>query len=100
MPADEEPVARLRVCNEGEELLELTLEPYGSDHWLLPGETFVVWTFGFTSGRMWSGTTRGNEPFEVDYGSGAITVHANGSVSYVTDVDGNEIECGHRRPAD
>ncbi|MGI5504904.1 hypothetical protein [Lentzea sp. CA-135723] len=98
MTVDEEPMARLRVCNDGEEPLELILEPYGSDHWLLPGETFVVWTFGSASGRMWSGTTRGNEPFEVDHGSRSITVHANGSRSYVTDVDGNDIECGHQRP--
>jgi hypothetical protein len=80
MAVDEAPIARLRVRNAGEELLELTLEPCGSDHWLVPGETFVVWTFGSASGNAWSGTTRGNEPFEVEYGPRSITVHANGAV--------------------
>ncbi|KQV12039.1 MULTISPECIES: hypothetical protein [unclassified Kitasatospora] len=98
MAVDEAPVARLRVHNDGEELLELVLEPYGSDHWLAPGETFVVWTFGSASDRPWSGTNCGNEPFEVDYRPSSVTVHANGSRGYVTDVGGHEIDCGHRRP--
>ncbi|MEV6669509.1 hypothetical protein [Streptomyces sp. NPDC051162] len=92
------PVARLRVHNKGEELLELFLEPYGSDHWLSPGETFVVWTFGSADGPPWSGTTHGNEPFEVEYRPGSVTVHFMGHHGYVADVDGNEIECGHQRP--
>lgn len=98
MAVDEAPVARLRVQNDGEDLLELILEPYGSDHWLVPGETFVVWTFGSPDGAPWSGTTHGNEPFQVDYRSGSVTVHSNGSHCYVADVEGTEIECGHRRP--
>ncbi len=99
MAVDEAPVARLRVQNNGEELLELILEPYGRDHWLLPVETFVVWTFGSLDGVPWSGTTYGNEPFEVDYRPGSVTVHFNGSHGYVADVYGTEIECGHRRPS-
>ncbi|GAA5206228.1 hypothetical protein GCM10023323_16760 [Streptomyces thinghirensis] len=98
MAVDEAPVARLRVQNNGEDLLELILEPYGSDHWLVPGETFVVWTFGSPDGDPWSGTTHGNEPFQVDYRCGSVTVHSNGSHCYVADVEGTEIECGHRRP--
>ncbi|UNO43194.1 hypothetical protein [Streptomyces sp. MST-110588] len=79
--------------------MELFLEPYGSDHWLVPGETFVVWTVGSVGGDgPWSGTTRGNEPFEADYRPGSATVHANGVHSHVTDEDGNEIDRGHRRP--
>ncbi|MFD7569967.1 hypothetical protein ACFV6U_05455 [Streptomyces sp. NPDC059810] len=100
MAVEEAPVARLRVHNSGEEQLELVLEPYGSDHWLAPGETFVVWTFGSADGRPWSGTTYGNEPFEVDHRPGSVTVHFNGHHGYVSDVEGNEIDCGHRRPAD
>ncbi|MGA5132960.1 hypothetical protein QZH56_33065 [Streptomyces olivoreticuli] len=100
MSVNDAPVARLRVHNRGEELLELVLEPYGSDHWLVPGETFVVWTVGSSDGdRLWSGTTRGNEPFEVDYRPGSVTVHFNGIHGYVSDAEGNEIDCGHRRPA-
>ncbi|MFI9242857.1 hypothetical protein ACIGXF_09710 [Streptomyces sp. NPDC053086] len=92
-------MGRLRVSNEGEDLLELTLEPYGSDHWLLPGETFIVWTVGSPGEEhLWSGTALGHEPFEVDHRPGSVTVHINSSIGYVTDVHGNEIDCGHRRP--
>jgi hypothetical protein len=37
----------------------------------------------------------------VDYRRGSVTVHSNntfGTLGYVTDVGGNEIGCGHRRP--
>ncbi|MGC4981598.1 hypothetical protein ACLQ18_13295 [Streptomyces sp. DT193] len=98
MAAQDGPVARLRVENNGDELLELILECYGSDHWLRPGETFVVWTVGSSEGDPWPGTTHGNEPFEVNYRPGSVTVHFNGRHGYVTDVAGNEIDCGHRRP--
>ncbi|MFJ7269542.1 hypothetical protein ACIQV3_23340 [Streptomyces sp. NPDC099050] len=100
MAAQDVPVARLRVGNNGPELLELVLECYGSDHWLRPGETFVVWTVGSPEGEPWPGTTHGNEAFQVDYRPGSVTVHFNGVHGYVTDVAGNEIDCGHRRPAD
>ena len=88
MTADGTPVPVLRVRNTGRELLELTLEPYGSDHWLRPGETFVIWTLGPPG-----------EPFHVDHGPGTITVHAESLPAYVGDTEGNEIDCGHRRPA-
>lgn len=81
-----------------EELLELILEPYGSDHWLLPGETFMVRSVDTGGGRPWSGTAHAYEPFEVEQRPGSVTVHANGNLGYVTDLDGNEIDCAHRRP--
>ncbi|MCK8678999.1 hypothetical protein [Streptomyces lichenis] len=96
----EAPVARLRVGNDTEQPLELVLEPYGSDHWLAPGETSVVWTTGSAHGpNPWSGTTLGNEPFQVSCGPGWVVVHANGSEGWVADEDGDEIDCGHGRPA-
>ncbi|USQ83459.1 hypothetical protein NFX46_06435 [Streptomyces phaeoluteigriseus] len=58
--------------------LDLTLEPYGSDHWLRPGGTFVIRTLG-----------RPGEPFRVDYGPGAITVQAAGLPASVGDAEGN-----------
>ena len=85
-PADG-PVPGLRVTNSGEELLELTLEPYGSDHWMRPGETFVVWAL----------TAEDVGLFEVAHEPGAITVWAP-SHAFVGDEDGNEIDCGHHRP--
>ncbi|CAM5680238.1 hypothetical protein [Streptomyces aurantiogriseus] len=88
MTADETPVPVLRVRNSGEELLELILEPYGSDHWMRPGETFVIWTLGHP----------GDEVFEVEHEPGTVTVHAESLPAYVGDADGNEIECGHNRP--
>lgn len=87
MTADQPPTAALRVCNSGAELLELVLEPYGSDHWLLPGETFVVWTL----------EPAGDEILEIEHAPGTVTVHSEVS-AYVGDTDGNEIECGHNRP--
>lgn len=97
-------IARLRVHNSGEELLELVLEPHGSDHWLEPGETVMVWTFvpgGDPSrcGTRWPAPACGVKPFEVDRDAGRVTVYANGDGSYVADLNGNELETGHRRRA-
>jgi hypothetical protein len=65
--AQDAPVASLRIENNSDEPLDLVLECYGSDHWLLPGETFVVWTVGSLEGGPWPGTTHGNEPFQAGY---------------------------------
>ena len=86
--ADGGQAARLRVTNRGTAPLELILEPYGSDHWLRPGETFVVVTYGFGDG----------DPFEVEHEPATVTVQLDGH-GYVTDLNGNEIECAHGRPA-
>ncbi|MFJ6981832.1 MULTISPECIES: hypothetical protein [unclassified Streptomyces] len=83
-----EPFPVLRVHNRGPHLLELLLEPYGSDHWLRPGVTFVVYTLGPPSGV----------PFEVDHEPGRITVYAESLPAYVGDEAGEEIDCGHDRP--
>jgi hypothetical protein len=85
--ADGGPVARMRVTNQGPGMLELILEPYGSDHWLRPGETFVVVTYGFGDGN----------PFEVEHEPAVVTVQLNGH-GYVTDLLGDEIDCAHGRP--
>ena len=98
MTLDDRPEARLRFENCSDELIELVVEPYGRDYWLKPGETALVTTVGAVSDAVWPGTTRRDEPFEVDYRHRAITVHTNGVEAYVVDLDGREIECGHRRP--
>ncbi|MCI3269756.1 hypothetical protein [Streptomyces cylindrosporus] len=82
------PVARMRVSNRGTDMLELILEPYGSDHWLRPGETFVVVTYGFGED---------DEPFEVEHEPAVVTVHVGGH-GYVTDLLGDEVDCAHGRP--
>jgi hypothetical protein len=48
----------------------------------------VIWTLG-----------RADEVFEVEHGPRTITVHADSLPAYVGDTEGNEIECGHGRPA-
>ncbi|KQX71462.1 hypothetical protein [Streptomyces sp. Root1310] len=97
MTAEVRPGAALRVRNSGSELLELILEPYGSDHWMRPGETFVIWTLG-RPGDGESGAAGTSEAFEVEHTPGTVTVYAEVLPAYVGDVDGNEIDCGHNRP--
>ena len=97
MTAGRPPVAALRVRNSGAELLELVLEPYGSDHWMAPSETFVIWSLGDPGGEA-SEVPKVFGVFEVEHGPGTVTVHADRLPAYVGDVDGNEIECGHGRP--
>jgi hypothetical protein len=63
-----------------------------------PGETFVVTTTGSVQGIPFPGTTQANEPFEVDYRSGSVTVHFNGVHAEVADADGTPLDCGHQRP--
>lgn len=84
---DDGPVARMRVVNRGTAMLELILEPYGSDHWLRPGETFVVVTYGFGD----------CEPFEVEHKPATVTVNLGGH-GYVTDIHGVDLVCAHGRP--
>ncbi|MFD9393030.1 hypothetical protein ACFWBB_20660 [Streptomyces sp. NPDC060000] len=106
MTADGRPVVALRVRNSGEEPLELILEPYGSDHWLRPGETFVIWTLDGPGDGVSEAAGKSEAPqafeafeaFEVEHEPGRVTVHAERLPAYVGDVDGNEIECGHNRP--
>ncbi|MEU9268630.1 hypothetical protein AB0E04_24710 [Streptomyces sp. NPDC048251] len=97
MTAEVQPIAALRVRNSGSELLELILEPYGSDHWMRPGETFVIWTLGWPGDGV-SEAAGTSEAFEVDHSPGTVTVYAEVLPAYVGDVDGNEIDCGHNRP--
>ncbi|MDI6098761.1 hypothetical protein QLQ12_09135 [Actinoplanes sp. NEAU-A12] len=94
----DEPVARLPISNHSDEVLEVVLEWYGRDYRLMPGESLVVHTVGRSGGGpTWPGTVRGNEPFQVDHCPGSIQVHVNGTDGWVTDLEGNELECGHQR---
>ncbi|AZQ34663.1 hypothetical protein EJ357_15225 [Streptomyces cyaneochromogenes] len=85
--ADGGSVARMRVTNRGTDSLELILEPYGSDHWLRPRETFVVVAYGFGDA----------DPFEVEHEPAVVTVHLGGH-GHVTDVRGDGVACAHGRP--
>jgi hypothetical protein len=95
------PEARLRVQNSGPEPLEMILELYGRDYWLMPGESVVVVTVGKAGPWPWPGTTWPNEPFEVEYFPDMVRVHFNGDMAWVEDAEGREIECDiSGRPAD
>ena len=95
----DEIVARLPIHNHGGELLEVILETYGEDYHLRPGESLVIHTAG-VPGResTWPGTTRGDEPFDINCYPGSIQVYFNGIRGWVTDLDGTDLDCGHQRP--
>ncbi|QFG26408.1 hypothetical protein [Actinomadura sp. WMMB 499] len=81
------PVPML-VRNDGDELLELWLEPFGQDYWLRPGEAVVVTSYG-----RWS-----DQPFQVTHEPRRIEVWATSWFATVSDGDGNEVPGGHQRP--
>ncbi len=81
------PVSML-VTNDGDELLELLLEPCGQDYWLGPGEAFTVTSYGH-----WD-----DHPFETTHEPNRITVCATSWFATVSDANGNEVPGGHQRP--
>ncbi|GAA0611427.1 hypothetical protein [Streptomyces crystallinus] len=83
--------ARLLIGNSGEAVLELAVEPWADTHQLPPQQTWVVVTHAPADGS-WSGTLRENEPFQVDYRPGSITVWVNGNCFHLTDAAGNTID--------
>lgn len=94
----DEIVARLPIHNHSGERLDVVLEPYGSEYHLRPAESLVIHTVGRSDGgSTWPGTVRGSDPFDVNYHSDVIQVYINGTAGWVTDLDGNELDSGHRR---
>nr|WBO78453.1 hypothetical protein SBE_002060 [Streptomyces sp. SBE_14.2] len=83
------PVPML-VQNDGEEWLELWLEPFGQDYWLRPGEAVFVTSYG-----VWN-----DHPFETVHEPGRLTVWATSWFATVADRDGNEFPPGARADAD
>ncbi|WP_327381289.1 hypothetical protein [Streptomyces sp. NBC_01207] len=80
------------VSNDGEEALDLMLEPWGDVHGILPNETCVVVTHSLAGDGSWPGTQLGDEPFQVDHRPGSVTVWANGHCFHLSDRTGKEIE--------
>ncbi|MEU0399435.1 hypothetical protein ABZ318_04155 [Streptomyces sp. NPDC006197] len=78
----------LPIRNDGGELLELWLEPFGQDYWLRPGERVTVTSYG-----RWD-----DHPFETAHEPGRITVWATSFFATVTDAEGNEVPGAHQRP--
>lgn len=85
---------KFRVTNDSVKLLPMYLEPWGTDHWMKPGEKFtvVVEETGHTAPE--------GLPFEVAVSDDGISVWVNnGGEASVFDQDGCEAECAHQRPA-
>lgn len=84
---------RTSVRNDTDSMLCLWLEPWGSDHWMHPGERLTV-----VAGDIYEPV---DEPFEVNVHDQGISVWVNGANSAeVFDADGNEADCGHQRPVE
>ncbi|MET7872635.1 hypothetical protein [Streptomyces cyaneofuscatus] len=82
-------MAKTSVSNETNSMLCLWVEPWGTDHWMRPGEEFTVVTQ----------TEFEDSPFNVVVHSQGITVWVNsGSDSEVFDKNGDLAPCGHQRP--
>ncbi|MFG2174403.1 hypothetical protein ACGFMO_24080 [Streptomyces niveus] len=79
------------VSNETESLLCLWVEPWGTDHWMQPGEVFTVVTESEAE----------ESPFNVVVHAQGITVWVNSANdAEVVDKNGGLVPCGHQRPAD
>lgn len=71
-------------------MLCLWVEPWGTDHWMRPGEAFTVVTEAGLE----------KSPFNVVVHDQAITVWVNaGHDAEVFDKTGHLAPCGHQRPA-
>ncbi|WP_338498830.1 hypothetical protein [Streptomyces sp. SJL17-4] len=84
--------ARLLISNGGEAALEVTVEPWANTHQLLPEQTWVVVTHSPAADGSWSGTLRGDEPFQVVHRPESVTVWANGNCFHLSDAEGNAID--------
>ncbi|ATZ29373.1 hypothetical protein SLAV_38045 [Streptomyces lavendulae subsp. lavendulae] len=83
--------ARLAVSNDGEDLLELTVEPWADIHRIWPKDTCIVVTHLPPGNGTWGGTLSGDEPFEVKRRPDSITVWAYGHCFRLSDREGNPI---------
>lgn len=84
-------MARTSIRNDTQELLCLWLEPWGSDHWMRPGERFTVVASGVAEPV--------DEPFETVIHDQGISVWVNiANTVEVLDERGREVTCGHQRP--
>ncbi|MDX2818639.1 hypothetical protein PV410_39935 [Streptomyces sp. PA03-5A] len=86
-------MSKISVNNGTDGLLCLFLEPWGTDHWMRPGDNFTVVTHAEPV----------ECPFDVVMHGQGISVMVNSGGYYdvvVVDQDGNPAPCGHQRPAD
>ncbi|WP_394426144.1 hypothetical protein [Streptomyces sp. SGAir0957] len=77
------------MSHETRSVVCLWVEPWGTDHWMRPGEEFTVVTE----------TGQEHSPFNVVVHDQGITVWVNsGSDAEVFDRNGAPVRCGHQRP--
>ncbi|MEU1623636.1 hypothetical protein ABZ479_40930 [Streptomyces sp. NPDC005722] len=80
---------KISVHNGNRGMLCLFVEPWGTDHWMKPGETLVVAAAGDPT--VW--------PFEVVVHPDGVSVNVNDHyLPEVTDEAGAPAPCGHQRP--
>ncbi|MFD4399874.1 hypothetical protein [Kitasatospora sp. NPDC058478] len=84
--------ARLLVGNDGEAPLKLAVEPWADTYRIPPGQTRAIVTHSPAGDGSWSGTLRGDEPFQVDHRRDSVTVWANGHCFHLNDMLGNAID--------
>lgn len=84
--------ARPLTSNGGGATLELTIEPWADEHQTLPKQTWVMATHSSAADGSWSGTLRGDEPFQVDRRPQSVTVWVNGNCFHLSDPEGNAID--------
>ncbi|WP_329536941.1 hypothetical protein OG568_51080 (plasmid) [Streptomyces sp. NBC_01450] len=84
-------MSKTSVSNETSSMLCLWVEPWGTDHWMRPGEEFTVVTEMEPE----------ESPFNVVVHKQGITVWVNSSNdAEVFDENGISVPCGHQRPAE
>lgn len=84
--------ARLLLSNGGDAALELTVEPWAETYRIPPKRTWVVVTHSPAADGSWSGTLRGDEPFQVDHRPESVTVWANGNCFHLREAEGTVID--------
>ncbi|MFE3250722.1 hypothetical protein [Streptomyces sp. NPDC059209] len=84
-------MSKTSVSNETSSMVCLWVEPWGTDHWMRPGEEFMVVTEAEPE----------QSPFNVVVHDQGITVWVNaGHDAEVFDKNGGLVPCGHQRPAE
>ncbi|MFJ5064668.1 hypothetical protein ACIP96_35295 [Streptomyces nigra] len=84
-------MSKTSVNNETSSMVYLRVEPWGTDHWMRPGEEFTVMTEAEPE----------PSPFNVVVHDQGITVWVNSSAdAEVFDKDGSLVPCGHQGPAE
>ena len=82
-------MAKTDVSNQTDSLLCLWIEPWGTDHWLRPGEVFTVVAEAEPV----------DAPFDVVVHGQGVSVWVNaGFDADVFDANGTLAPCGHQRP--